>query len=246
MRYCSHARTTCSPDLNRRRSCGILMIKRLFVIPDIHGCARTFAALLFDALRIDASDTIYLLGDFTDRGPRSREVIDLIWELRDRGIEIYPIRGNHDEMLLQACGSLDHLRLWLLNGGRATLKSFGVEDPCDIPGAYRKFLSSLPYYLELGDVILVHAGLNFQVADPFSDREAMLWTRSLETVPERIGYRKVVTGHTPVTRAAIKRSLSTGRILLDNGCVYSTTPELGTLSALELTTLSLYFQANID
>lgn len=222
------------------------MIQRRFAIPDIHGCARTFAALLFDALRIKMSDTIYLLGDFTDRGPRSREVIDLIWELQDRGFKIHPIRGNHDEMLLQSCTSLDHLRLWMLNGGRATLESFGVEGPCEIPAAYRKFLSSLPCFLELEDFILVHAGLNFQVADPFSDREAMLWTRSVETEPARIGYRKVVSGHTPVTREAIKRSLSTGHILLDNGCVYSAAPELGTLAALELNTLSLYFQANLD
>lgn len=219
---------------------------RRFVIPDIHGCARTFAALLYDALRIRSSDILYLLGDYTDRGPRSREVIDLIWTLKRDGIEIHPIRGNHDEMLLRACESLDHFRLWILNGGRTTLESFDVVDPCEIPLSYKRFFTNLPYYLELDDAILVHAGLNFQAVDPFADTESMLWSRSVEVKPERIGYKKVISGHTPVNREIIKKSISSERILLDNGCVYTDRPELGTLAALELNTLSLYFQGNID
>lgn len=224
----------------------IFMLVRRFVIPDIHGCARTFAALVFDVLRIRETDVLYLLGDYVDRGPRSREVIDLIWSLQRDGFIVYPIRGNHDEMFLQSCGSLDYFRMWILNGGRTTLESFGVEDPCGIPGSYRRFFAGLPYYLELEDSILVHAGLNFETGDPFADTQAMLWSRDGEVKPELIGYRKIISGHTPVDRETIRQSLATGRILLDNGCVYAPHPDLGTLAALELNTMSLYFQVNID
>jgi serine/threonine protein phosphatase 1 len=222
------------------------MRTRRFVIPDIHGCAYTFAALLHDVLKIQASDTLYLLGDYTDRGPRSREVIDQILELQSSGFSINAIRGNHDDMLLRACGNLDYFRVWMLNGGRSTLASFNVDDPCEIPVVYRRFFDELPFYLELEEYILVHAGLNFQPDDPFSDQEAMLWTRSRHVNTERIGRKKIIAGHTPVSRETIKRSITSEMIPLDNGCVYALTEELGTLAALDLDTLSLYFQKNID
>lgn len=222
------------------------MRTRRFAIPDIHGCARTFSALLHEVLKIRTSDILYLLGDYTDRGPRSKEVIDQIFALQSEGFPVYPIRGNHDDMLLRACGNIDYFRVWILNGGRATLDSFGVEDPCEIPLTFRKFFDALPFYLELDDFILVHAGLNFRGDDPFRDKEAMLWTRSQEIHGELIGHKKVITGHTPVSRETIKQSISSGLIPLDNGCVYATIAQLGTLAALDLDTHSLYFQKNID
>ncbi|MGA7829082.1 MAG: metallophosphoesterase family protein [Geobacteraceae bacterium] len=222
------------------------MRNRRFAIPDIHGCAHTFAALLHDVLRIQKKDTLYLLGDYTDRGPRSKEVIDQIFDLQSKGFSIHPIRGNHDDMLLRACGNLDYFRIWMLNGGGATLESFGVEDACELPLTYRRFFDALPYYLELEDYILVHAGLNFQANDPFSDKEAMLWTRSREIDHKLIGYKKVLTGHTPTPRETIKKYISSRLIPLDNGCVYATETQFGTLTALDLDTLSLYFQKNID
>jgi serine/threonine protein phosphatase 1 len=149
-------------------------------------------------------------------------------------------------MFLRACGSLDHLRLWILNGGHTTLSSFNREDPCDIPVSYRRFMHDLPYYVVLDDYILVHAGLNFEREDPFTDTEAMLWSRSCDVDLVRLSGKKVISGHTPVMRETIKKSILTNRILLDNGCVYAGNPELGTLAALELGSLSLYFQKNID
>lgn len=222
------------------------MRSRRFAIPDIHGCAYTLCALLHDVLRIRKSDTLYLLGDYTDRGPRSKEVIDEIFRLRNKGFAVHPIRGNHDDMLLRACGNLDYFRVWMLNGGGATLQNFGVDDPCELPLPYRRFFDALPFFLQLEDYILVHAGLNYLPDDPFLDKEAMLWTRSREIHPERIGHRKVITGHTPVSRETIQQSIPSGLIPLDNGCVYAATAELGTLAALDMDTLSLYFQKNID
>jgi len=222
------------------------MPARRFVVPDIHGCARTFSALLEKILNLRPADTLFLLGDYTDRGPRSKEVVDCIMDLRKNGQAVHTLRGNHDDMLVRACKNPEYLRVWLLNGGGATLASFGVEDPCEIPPVYRSFFSRLPFFLELDDFILVHAGLNLQAPDPFADTEAMLWSRSFSADLHRTRGKTIISGHTPVSRDTIRESLGTGHILLDNGCVYSSQPGLGTLAALELGTLSLYFMKNID
>jgi serine/threonine protein phosphatase 1 len=148
-------------------------------------------------------------------------------------------------MFLDACHDLSALRLWMLNGGHATLSSFGVEDCCDIPLHYRQFCARLPYYRKLDDFVLVHAGINVAAADPFSDLEAMLWSRSMTMDRKRLGGRRLVCGHTPVGRDEIKSSMTGDLIDLDNGCVYRQ-PGLGALAALELNSMSLVFQENID
>jgi len=82
--------------------------------------------------------------------------------------------------------------------------------------------------------------------DPFADREAMLWSRSREVDSRLIDGKRLIGGHTPVDMEEIKRSLSTDKIMLDNGCVYQGEPGLGNLLALELETLTIYSQKNID
>ena len=224
----------------------VAMTYRRFVIPDIHGCALTLQRLVEEVIQLGATDTLYLLGDYIDRGPRSREVLELIRYWRDAGLTINALRGNHEEMLLDACRDRASFRLWMINGGFATLASYGVEDACEIPISHRTMLAGLPLYLELEDAVLVHAGLNFELDDPFSDREAMLWGRPSGVDSVKLGGRKLICGHTPKTRQAIEASLATGLITLDNGCVYAGWPGLGSLAALELNTLTLLFQDNID
>lgn len=224
----------------------IAMTSRRFVIPDIHGCALTLRCLVEKVIRLGPTDTLYLLGDYIDRGPRSKEVLELIHSWSARGFSVHPLRGNHEEMLLDACRDRDSFRLWMLNGGGATLTSYGVEDACEIPLPHRTMLDALPAYLELDDAVLVHAGLNFDLDDPFSDRDAMLWVRPTRTDSVKLGGRRLICGHTPKTRHEIQASLATGLITLDNGCVYAGKPGLGSLAALELNTLTLLFQENID
>lgn len=222
------------------------MTPRRFVIPDIHGCALTLQRLVEEVIHLRKTDTLYLLGDYIDRGPHSSEVLEFIRSRRENGFTVHPLRGNHEEMLLNACHDRVSFRLWMLNGGGATLASYGVEDACEIPLLHRTMLAALPVYLELDDVVLVHAGLNFDLDNPFSDRDAMLWVRPTGVDSVKLGGRKLVCGHTPQTRVAIEASLATGLITLDNGCVYAGMPGLGSLSALELNTLTLLFQENID
>ena len=222
------------------------MSPRRFVIPDIHGCSRTFRRLLEEVIRLSPSDSLYLLGDMIDRGPGSREVLDTVLHLQANGYRITPLRGNHEEMLLLSCRDRSYFRLWMINGGHATLESFGIEDGCDIPLPYRRFLESLPFYVQLDDFILVHGSLNFLDPDPLGDTEAMLWSRDPLVERERIGGRRVIGGHTPVGLDDIRSSLKGDKIMLDNGCVYSGIPGLGSLTALNLDTMTLHIQPNCE
>ena len=224
----------------------LIMKPRRFVIPDIHGCALTFRCLLEDVIRIEQSDSIYLLGDTIDRGPRSREVLDTIRRLKASGYGVQSVRGNHEEMLLKSCRDRSFFYLWMQNGGHETLKSFGVEDGCEIPRLYRRLIESFPFFIKLEEFILVHGSLNFTIPDPLTDREAMLWSRNPHVIKGLIGGRKLVGGHTPMSWKEINRSLTTDHIMLDNGCVYKGERGMGRLTALELNSMTLHFHKNID
>jgi serine/threonine protein phosphatase 1 len=222
------------------------MIKRTFVIGDVHGCALTLQHLIFKVIRVRRTDTLYLLGDLIDRGPRSRETLETILRLRSAGYSIASIRGNHEEMMLNACRNRTESLLWLENGGVATIESFNVEDACEIPVETRKFITGFPYYILLDRFILCHAGINCLADNPLDDHEAMIWSRDLRVMPERLGGRRLICGHTVQTLEEIGTSLSSERISLDNGCVFNERSGLGHLVALELETMTLYETKNID
>jgi serine/threonine protein phosphatase 1 len=222
------------------------MSTRTLIIGDVHGCALTLQHLLFKVIRLRHSDRTYLLGDLIDRGPRSKEVLDTIIRLQSAGYSINSVRGNHEEMLLNACSNRNEFILWLENGGDATLRSFDVEDACEIPLSYRKFLDSLPYYILLDSFVLCHAGINCTAPDPFADTVSMLWGRDLPAIPERIGNRRVICGHTVHRLSEISANLETNVITLDGGCVFTESNALGNLVALELETKTVHHSCNID
>ncbi|MRR37497.1 serine/threonine protein phosphatase, partial [bacterium] len=70
------------------------LLSRRFVIPDIHGCALTLDRLLREVIHLKRRDELYLLGDYIDRGPRSREVLDILMGLAMKGYRVFPVRGN--------------------------------------------------------------------------------------------------------------------------------------------------------
>jgi calcineurin-like phosphoesterase family protein len=222
------------------------MKSRRIAIPDVHGCLRTLRRLVEEVVRLERGDTLYLLGDLIDRGPDARGVVDYLMALQAREYRVAVVRGNHEQMLLDACHNRDDFRLWLLNGGRATLESFGVDDACELPISYRRFFASLPLYLVLPDFVLVHGGINCAAPDPFADLEAMLWCRSCPVDRARLGGRRVVSGHTPCRREEVLASLATDRLTLDNGCVYLGSEGLGALTALDLDQLTVSFQENCE
>ncbi|KAA0894066.1 metallophosphoesterase family protein [Oryzomonas rubra] len=225
------------------------MSRRVFVIGDVHGCARTLRELVTRGVRLTPSDTLYLLGDLIDRGPDSKGVLDFIFELTAAGYNVASVQGNHEEMCLRAPYGRPAMDMWTANGGLTTLASFQADGPGDIPHRYLEYLNSLPPYILLDAFVIVHAGLNFDPPppfDPFDDTEAMLWTRSDVVDRQRIGGRRLICGHTMVSRHQLEASLKSDKIMLDNGCVTARRPDMGYLAALELNSMRVVFQENIE
>ena len=137
---------------------------RKFAISDIHGCLQTFEALL-QQIQFSTKDELYLLGDYIDRGPDSKGVIDLIWKMQEDGYQIQCLRGNHEQMLLNIINTPYHP---LDRGDEQLLASFGVHHAQNIPKPYLDWCAQLPYHFEVDNYILVHAGLNFGSTDPKS------------------------------------------------------------------------------
>lgn len=221
---------------------------RQIAISDIHGCARTFERLLFDVLDIQTSDHLFLLGDFINKGPDSKGVIDLIFRLEKEGFSSYCLRGNHEQYLIDALEDPDKEMEFLSRGGIETLQSFGVNSVHDIGEEYLEFIFNLGFYIELPDYLLVHAGLDFNQKNLFIDEFSLLNTRIMEVDPDRIGGRKIVHGHVPTPVSEIEKSLDFKKhhVSIDAGCVYRHIHVLSHQVALDLNERVLFVQKNID
>jgi serine/threonine protein phosphatase 1 len=225
------------------------MGNRTLVIGDIHGAALTFNRLL-DVIEFERTDELYLLGDYIDRLDHSCGVIETILRLQRDGFQIRPILGNHEDMLLLAIrsGVFEDLLDWLENGGDATLKSYGVRHPQDIPEEHLQFFESLPLYRITDRFLFVHAGIDCSLADPFSasGRRHMLWDRSGIIDIGKLGGRRVVSGHSGRKLMDITKSLKKNHIRVD-GCIYGNRDNgYGNLVAVDLDNLKLVAQPNID
>jgi serine/threonine protein phosphatase 1 len=221
-------------------------MSQVYAIGDIHGCCKTFRRLLFHELAIQKTDSIYCIGDYVDRGIDSKGVIDLIIDLRKQGYEVHALRGNHEQMMLDATAGPESLHLWLSNGGKETLKSFGISSISELPDAYVSFLEQTKLFISTDKYILVHAGLNFRRVDPFSDTDAMLWSRDEYFDPVKIGNRLLIHGHTPISLESVLAQLPGNNINIDGGCVYSYRKGYGNLVALTLPVMKLTYCKNID
>ncbi|RNI27512.1 serine/threonine protein phosphatase [Rufibacter immobilis] len=212
-----------------------------YAISDIHGCCKTFRYMVEEELRLQPQDHLYLLGDYIDRGPDSKGVLEYIMSLREKGYQVTTLSGNHEDMLLHARDNAAHRTAWLRISGGETLKSFDAESLDGISPRYWDFLEQLELYVALEDYLLVHAGFDFSLQDPFSDRESMLWIRHFEVDVTVLGNRKIVHGHTPTPLSKMEHSLKTEQrpvINIDGGCTYWA--GYGYLTALNLDTLQLH------
>ena len=237
-------------------------MKKRWVIPDIHGCAKTLQTLIEELIRPSRWDELYFLGDYIDRGPDSKDVIDYIMALQKEKYNITALRGNHEQFVIDLYEAElnskfswfyrfadKKYRSWMDIGGRDTMLSFGISELRDIPLEYIDWMRSLPYYFQMEDFILVHAGLNFEAEDPFSDKETMLWTREYKIVPEKIGNRKIIHGHVPVNLELMDMAIknkSLKFIDLDNGPYIKDKSGFGNLVALELNSMETMIQDNRD
>lgn len=219
-------------------------MNRTFAIGDIHGCYKTFKKLLLENLNIDPSDIIYLLGDYIDRGPDSKEVIDLILELLSEGFQIHPLRGNHEQMLLDSINNFE-CSMWLRNGGDSTLRSFSIPSVYALPEKYLTFLKETKLCIQYKDFIYVHAGLNFNNENIFEDKEAMLWIRNIEAFEPVLGNRMLIHGHTPGALNFILNQRG-NCINIDGGCVYTHLKGMGNLVAYDPEKRSFVIESNCE
>ncbi len=233
-----------------------------WVIPDIHGCSKTLKGLVNNLINPTRNDELYFLGDYVDRGADSKGVIDFIRNLKNDGYNVTALKGNHEDFMVELydaekqarntwwhrLGDRKH-KVWMEIGGKATLSSFGVTHVRDVPVDYIEWMRGLKYYILLDKFVLVHAGLNFKNEDPFEDQRAMLWLREYEIQPEKIGRRKIIHGHVPVNMELIMlavRNKIYKFIDLDNGPYMSGKEGFGNLVALELESMEMVIQNNLD
>jgi serine/threonine protein phosphatase 1 len=220
-----------------------------YAIADIHGGNRTLRALL-NRIGLQQEDRVYLLGDYVDRGADSKGVLDTIICLQEIGFDIRPIRGNHDDLLLRTItGKHDNFsRHYMDNWGFDTLLSFGVMAPADVPEEYRQFLEGLPYLLEDGNFIFVHASFDMTVDNPLTGTadEIMLWGNGPFPVLVEIPGKTIISGHKLRTVEQIKESLTMPYIQLDNGAFTNEQPGYGNLVALNLDSMELTLQPWLD
>ena len=233
-------------------------MKRRWIIPDIHGCVNTLKQLIENGIQPTKEDSIYFLGDYIDRGPDGKGVIDYIMSFQNSGYDVQYLMGNHEYYCINAYNNDKHRiftkshihREWERYGAKMTLKSFGVKHPRDIDKKYIEWMQNAKYYIELDDYILVHAGMNFNIPDPFDDKMSMLWVRDFKVDTMKIGGKKIIHGHVPVEYSLIQLFIESGSynfIALDNGVYYRDQKVgFGNLMALELNSMELIAQPNVD
>jgi serine/threonine protein phosphatase 1 len=222
----------------------------LYAIGDIHGGAKTFLALL-SRLNLKHIDRLYLLGDYVDRGNDSKGVLDTILRLLDSGYDVFPLRGNHDDMMLRSVtGQHDEFsEFWLSLWGNETLKCFAVKSIGHLQTRYISLLDALPYSGEDGRFIFVHAGLDLTLADPLTQtsQEHMLWGDETDIESTPYDGKTIVSGHTIRTISQIRKSLKSRRFRIDNGAFYQDeSPRTGNLVAVNLDSMQLVIQPWLD
>jgi serine/threonine protein phosphatase 1 len=211
---------------------------RTFVIGDIHGCPDEVACLL-DAIQPASGDTVVFLGDYVDRGPSPRAVIDRLLRLRHEGPQCVFLKGNHEDMFLAFLGRGGlYGEAFLFNGGEATLRSYGLAGRSgqitadQLPPDHLEFLLSLQLHHRQADFLCVHAGISPARSLEEQEAEDLLWIRDeFISSPHPFPFT-VLFGHTPQREVLMELPYKVG---LDTGLVY-----WNKLSCLELREKRLY------
>jgi Predicted phosphohydrolases len=224
---------------------------RTLCISDIHGCFDQFEQLLKVAKYNPDKDKLVLLGDYVDRGMKSKQVLAKAMQLhKEYGVIV--LKGNHDDMFVKAIRDKED-QLWLYNGGIHTVTSYyGSEELQDgfdwdtydrakkfIISNYNhhvNFLEKLPLYHEDDDHIFVHAGINPFYGEEWKEKQSeedFIWIRDIFYRNETQVNKTVVFGHTPTRNLHNSYDIwfdeRRDKIGLDGACAYG-----GQLNCLEI------------
>jgi len=211
---------------------------RTFVIGDLHGCVDELEWLL-ERLAPGSADTIVFLGDYIDRGPASKAVIERMLRLRREGPKCVFLKGNHEDMFLAYMGLRGNYGdAFVGNGGEATLRSYGLDDcpaalvASRLPSDHLDFLQELKLTYEDGSFMCVHAGFAPDRGLHEQRDEDLVWIREdFLQAPHPFPFT-VLFGHTPHREVFLDLPYKLG---LDTGLVY-----WNKLSCLELRDTDLF------
>jgi Calcineurin-like phosphoesterase len=206
---------------------------RVYAIGDIHGRAdllkNVFGAIDHHLARAGPARALHVfLGDYIDRGPASRQTIDLLIE-RGRSHESIFLKGNHEAFLFEVLQDTSKLNLWKEYGGFQTLMSYGLAPSMKpdqdeqrqlvqalvngMPPDHRRFFGGLRPSFVCGDFFFVHAGVKPGVPLQRQREADLLWIREEFLESEEDFGKVIVHGHTPVIKAEIRPN----RINIDTG-----------------------------
>ena len=202
---------------------------RTLAIGDIHGCSAALDQLLRLA-KVSKSDTIITLGDYVDRGPDSKGVLDrLVW-LQGQ-CTLIPLMGNHEIMMLQSRTDPLWHKDWLTHGGKHTLRSYAPEKKdlslADVPPEHWRFMEQCREFHETDTHIFVHAGLAPEV--PLREQQPLqlFWEFLTPEAKPHMSGKRIICGHTSQQSA---RPLDLGHTLCIDTHAYAS----GFLSCLDV------------
>lgn len=209
-----------------------------FVIGDIHGHRLALESLI-KALPISDEDRLIFLGDYVDKGPDVKGTLEFLSQLSSRPSTVF-LRGNHDQMLIDAHRDPSKFSIWECLAGEAPLASYGAGDSDElihrVPSPHWLFLEEACVdYFETKDFIFVHGGIRPDRAPAEEEIERLQWTTLSMAEPHQSG-KTVICGH---TRSESGRIVDLGHtICIDTGITKS-----GFLTCLEMETFK-YWQAD--
>lgn len=216
-------------------------------VGDIHGCVLSLEALIKKVMAVPHSEprTWVFLGDYIDRGPSSKQVIDFLLDFATQHDCVF-LRGNHEQMLLDAQDT-GHYSGWHKAGGRPTVQSYGFRTlSLDLSSQHFHFYRNTRLFLDTPDFCFVHAGMlpNLSVREQVGDETVhanFLWERT-HLKQSNVWEKTVVFGHTPKSEPFRDSQM----IGLDTGCVYKNLPGMGKLSAVLLPEMKFVSQLCLD
>jgi serine/threonine protein phosphatase 1 len=191
---------------------------RIYAIGDIHGCLAKLKGLV-DRCKLDCGDedtTLIFLGDYIDRGPDSRGVVEFLINAQSQlANKIICLRGNHEALALSSASDTTKTDAWLQNGGGQTLLSYGIATAAKIPSDHLMWFRSLPMYHDDDLRFFVHAGINPYKPLNQQDDHDLLWIREPFLSDRRSYNRLIVHGHTPSKTMLPEQKIN--RLNIDTG-----------------------------
>ena len=192
-------------------------MSRTYAVPDVHGRYDLLNAAIekiFEHAQGEAAKMV-TLGDYVDRGPKSRQVIERLVNWSALVLPLVALKGNHEAMMWECCRNLSEIDWWLRNGGGETLSSYGASKSFDlsaVPPTHLDWIAKLPSMYVDQHRIYVHAGLDHTLPLNQQSDQILLWKRYPEGFRKGFGKRHVVHGHDAKPDGPI---LTKGRTNLD-------------------------------